>query len=187
MTCLLQTKPASWLPALLRRNQEKTKGGQLSQRRTRLAFMPPQRPNRQDVRESALRCDFHVRRFRLLCRATGPIISASGSNVGDTPIAGPICSPSTMEDVMDTPRIPWNLGKIVGQKPPLKSREVWAVRVKLQIEKRTRDLALFKSGDRQQIARLRSRQPQGLGYRVGQRRPPSRHGSPTQDSQARAV
>lgn len=44
---------------------------------------------------------------------------------------------------MDTSRIPWNLGKIVGQKPPLKSREVWAVRVKLQVEKRTRDLALF--------------------------------------------
>jgi integrase len=38
---------------------------------------------------------------------------------------------------------PWNKGKLVGQKPPLKRKEVWAIRVKLQIDKNYRDLAMF--------------------------------------------
>ncbi len=29
---------------------------------------------------------------------------------------------------------PWNLGKLIGQKPPLKLREVWAIRIRLQIQ-----------------------------------------------------
>lgn len=41
------------------------------------------------------------------------------------------------------PFVPWNKGKVTGQKPPLKSREVWAIRVRLQISNRVRDLALF--------------------------------------------
>jgi len=39
--------------------------------------------------------------------------------------------------------IPWNKGKLVGQKPPLKLKEVWAIRIRLQIANRIRDLALF--------------------------------------------
>ena len=39
--------------------------------------------------------------------------------------------------------IPWNKGKLVGQKPPLKLREIWAIRIRLQLAQRTRDLALF--------------------------------------------
>lgn len=39
--------------------------------------------------------------------------------------------------------VPWNKGKVTGQKPPLKPREVWAIRVRLQISHRVRDLALF--------------------------------------------
>lgn len=42
-----------------------------------------------------------------------------------------------------TPFVPWNKGKVTGQKPPLKPREVWAIRVRLQIANRVRDLALF--------------------------------------------
>ena len=42
-----------------------------------------------------------------------------------------------------TPFVPWNKGKVTGQKPPLKPREVWAIRVRLQIASRVRDLALF--------------------------------------------
>jgi len=38
---------------------------------------------------------------------------------------------------------PWNKGKLTGAKPPLRQKHVWAIRTKLQIEKRTRDLALF--------------------------------------------
>lgn len=40
-------------------------------------------------------------------------------------------------------REPWNKGKLVGQKAPFKLKEIWAVRIRLQIENRTRDLALF--------------------------------------------
>ena len=42
-----------------------------------------------------------------------------------------------------TRREPWNKGKLVGQKPPLKLREVWAIRIRLQIAENRRDLALF--------------------------------------------
>lgn len=45
--------------------------------------------------------------------------------------------------IHDEVRIPWNKGKITGQKPPLKRNEIWAVRVRLQIRGRIRDLALF--------------------------------------------
>jgi integrase len=41
---------------------------------------------------------------------------------------------------------PWNKGKLVGQKAPLKPREVWAIRTRLQMESRTRELALFDLG-----------------------------------------
>jgi integrase len=40
-------------------------------------------------------------------------------------------------------RPPWNKGKLVGPKPPLRPSHVWSIRTKLQIEGRTRDLALF--------------------------------------------
>ena len=40
-------------------------------------------------------------------------------------------------------RVPWNKGKLVGAKPPLKPSHVWSIRTKLQIEGRKRDLALF--------------------------------------------
>jgi hypothetical protein len=38
---------------------------------------------------------------------------------------------------------PWNKGKLVGQKLPLKQREIWSIRVRLQLANKTRDLALF--------------------------------------------
>lgn len=38
---------------------------------------------------------------------------------------------------------PWNKGKLVGQKAPLRLRDIWAIRVRLQIAKKSRDLALF--------------------------------------------
>jgi integrase len=42
-----------------------------------------------------------------------------------------------------TQRAPWNKGKIVGQKAPLKLKDIWAIRVRLQIGHRIRGLALF--------------------------------------------
>ncbi len=39
--------------------------------------------------------------------------------------------------------MPWNKGKLTGQKPPLKLKEIWAIRIRLQISRQIRDLALF--------------------------------------------
>ena len=39
--------------------------------------------------------------------------------------------------------IPWNKGKLIGQRPPLKQQEVWSIRIRLQIAKEIRDLAMF--------------------------------------------
>ena len=51
------------------------------------------------------------------------------------------------DEVIATPttpkRVPWNKGKLTGAKPPLRPKHVWSIRTKLQIEGRTRDLALF--------------------------------------------
>jgi len=38
---------------------------------------------------------------------------------------------------------PWNKGKFIGAKPPLKPKHVWAIRTRLQLARRRRDLALF--------------------------------------------
>lgn len=38
---------------------------------------------------------------------------------------------------------PWNKGRLIGQKPPLKLQEIWAIRVRLQLTRRVRDLALL--------------------------------------------
>ena len=40
-------------------------------------------------------------------------------------------------------REPWNKGKLVGQKAPLRLKDIWAIRVRLQLAERTRELALF--------------------------------------------
>ena len=39
--------------------------------------------------------------------------------------------------------IPWNKGKLLGQKPPLKLKEIWAIRIRLQLARRAQELALF--------------------------------------------
>ena len=38
---------------------------------------------------------------------------------------------------------PWNKGKLIGAKPPLRPNQVWSIRTRLLIERRTSDLALF--------------------------------------------
>ena len=40
-------------------------------------------------------------------------------------------------------RVPWNKGRLIGQKPPLQPKHVWAIRIKIHLDGRTRDLALF--------------------------------------------
>jgi integrase len=53
-----------------------------------------------------------------------------------------------MQTTPETPpksplRAPWNKGKLTGSKPPLRSKHVWSIRTKLQVEGESRDLALF--------------------------------------------
>ena len=38
---------------------------------------------------------------------------------------------------------PWNRGRLIGQKRPLRLREIWAIRIRLQLAHKLRDLALF--------------------------------------------
>jgi len=38
---------------------------------------------------------------------------------------------------------PWNAGRIIVAKPPLKPRHIWVLRTRLQIANRLRDLAMF--------------------------------------------
>ncbi len=37
----------------------------------------------------------------------------------------------------------WNKGKLVAQKRPLKLKEIWAIRIRLQLANRIRELAMF--------------------------------------------
>jgi integrase len=39
--------------------------------------------------------------------------------------------------------VPWNKGTLIGQKPPLKLKGIWAIRIRLQLDHRARELALF--------------------------------------------
>jgi hypothetical protein len=40
---------------------------------------------------------------------------------------------------------PWNKGKLIGPKPPLRAKHVWSIRTKLQMDGQTRDLACSTS------------------------------------------
>ena len=52
--------------------------------------------------------------------------------------------PTTNEPTFESNRRqPWNKGKFTGPKPPLQPRHVWAIRTRLQLADRVRDLALF--------------------------------------------
>jgi integrase len=41
---------------------------------------------------------------------------------------------------------PWNKGKLIGATPPLSPKQVWSIRIRLQLQKQTRDLALLNLG-----------------------------------------
>lgn len=52
------------------------------------------------------------------------------------------CMPS--DQTLHTPDgRPWNKGQMIGQKRPLKPKDVWAIRVRLELNSNLRDLALF--------------------------------------------
>ena len=45
--------------------------------------------------------------------------------------------------ILSPVRVPWNKGRIIGQKRPLLPRHVWSIRVRLEMAGNPRDLALF--------------------------------------------
>ena len=45
--------------------------------------------------------------------------------------------------IQENQNVPWNKGKLIGQKLPLKLKEIWGIRTRLQMEKNSRELALF--------------------------------------------
>jgi hypothetical protein len=47
-----------------------------------------------------------------------------------------ICAPTNKST-------PWNKGKLIGARPPLRPKHVWSIRTRLLLEGRIRDLALF--------------------------------------------
>ncbi len=46
-------------------------------------------------------------------------------------------------EVVAAHREPWNKGKLVGQKAPLRLRDIWAIRIRIQLAGNIRELALF--------------------------------------------
>ena len=55
----------------------------------------------------------------------------------------PILAFAKNSGALKSTKEPWNKGKLMGQKPPLKLKEVWEIRIRLQLGKRIRELALF--------------------------------------------
>lgn len=53
----------------------------------------------------------------------------------------------------------WNRGGVVGQKPPLKLKEIWALRVRLEIANHHRDLALLNLAIDSKLRRLSVSKP----------------------------
>jgi hypothetical protein len=51
--------------------------------------------------------------------------------------------PTTIPSSASSKKAPCNKGQLIGQKRPLKPKDVWAIRIRLQLEGRKRDLALF--------------------------------------------
>ena len=76
---------------------------------------------------------------------------------------------------------PWNKGKLVGQKLPLKLKDIWAVRIRLQIADRVRDLALFEPGHRQQASGMRPGEIAGTGRGPQRASRGPRHGHATEN------
>ena len=69
----------------------------------------------------------------------GQSAGAGEGVVGSTEMTMPIDSNSSSS----RKNVPWNKGRLTGQKRPLKPKDVWAIRVRLQLQRRRRDLALF--------------------------------------------
>jgi hypothetical protein len=60
----------------------------------------------------------------------------------------------------------WNKGRLLGQKPPLKPKEIWSLRIRLQLAGKLRDLALFNLAlDSKRAGNLRTNGDLGCSFR----------------------
>ena len=107
--------------------------------------MSPYPDHRRCIAIGAPRADRpHARRNLSLGKLACRLIGGAGSGtVG--------IEEATMHTAPPLPvpckRAPWNKGRLIGQKRPLKPKDVWAIRVRLQLQGRKRDLALFNAID----------------------------------------
>lgn len=85
------------------------------------------------------------------------------------------------------PLFPWKKERLVGQKAPLKLKEVWAIRIRLQLAEKVRDLALLKPSHRQQTTWLRFSQLARLRHFTREEHLPTRYRHAAQDALARAI
>ena len=88
-------------------------------------------------------------------------------------------TPSTIPAV--SMHVPWNKGKIIGAKPPLRPKHVWSIRTKLQVEGRMR--AGGAAGQQWATCRHRASGVEAPGLAFGRRaarsnaHPPKRMGA----------
>jgi integrase len=75
--------------------------------------------------------------------------------------SSPLSSPSTGQS-----RSPWNKGKVIGPRPPLRPGHVWSIRAKLHLELRVRDLALFNLAIDSKLRGLRVDDVAPYGYAI---------------------
>src|SRR5450631_477471 len=83
--------------------------------------------------------------------------------------------------------VPWNKGKLIGQKPPLKLKEIWAIRIRLQLAHRTRELALFNLAIDSKLRGLRFGRASGSRCGPGQSCRPARDCHAEEDATTGAV
>jgi hypothetical protein len=84
-------------------------------------------------------------------------------------------------------REPWNKGKLIGQKPPLGPKHVWSIRTRLQVDGRTRDLAMFNLAIDSKLRGLRCRRTSGRGRCTERVCGRSRHSAAEEDRSARQI
>jgi hypothetical protein len=81
-----------------------------------------------------------------------PFATRERDAVGQIPVDHPASSAATEETLSDDSRTeqtrssrpPWNNGNLTGPKPPLMVREIWGIRIRLQLANALPDLVLFE-------------------------------------------
>ena len=83
----------------------------------------------------------------------------------------------------------WNKGKLVGQKPPLKPKDIWAIRIFLQNAHAVRDLAMFNLAIDSKLRGCDLVSRQSAGARHYPRKPGAipRHGGSAKNAAASTV